>query len=120
MIGVGAELFGALLYGQNQVGVDAESCFFQLFLAGVYYVCIAVDKENTEGAAPVRSCDAERGALLLGLDLVVHNVRRKSSYSEPPEPSIYIWMSEQDSEPSIQIIGCYESPICLLRDTYDV
>ena len=50
---MGAELLRALRYRQNQIGADDESRFLELFYTAVYDVCIAMDKKDAEGTAPV-------------------------------------------------------------------
>jgi hypothetical protein len=71
---VGAELLSTLRYGQNQVCAGTKSRFFELFLAGVYDIRIAVDKKNADWAMPVRSRNVWRNALLVRLEFVLHGV----------------------------------------------
>jgi hypothetical protein len=52
---LGAELLRALRYGQNQISPDGKLRLLELFQAAVHYICIAMDKKDTQGTGPVRS-----------------------------------------------------------------
>jgi hypothetical protein len=47
------EPFRTLRQVQNEIGADTELRFPELFQAGVYLVCIAMDEKDAEGTAPV-------------------------------------------------------------------
>src|ERR1700682_3362707 len=88
IISLGAELLHTLRQGQNQIGADSESRLLELFHAALYCVCIAMDKKDAEGTAPVRGRSFWAETPLSRLEFVLSQVRHESPHLKRPKPSI--------------------------------